>query len=146
MAAPTPTQEYPDDFDPIHLGRFQHAASDVNGTQLGTTDFLPGGFLAERPFIVDSFCLRAETIANAARTIRFVYVNNGQTLAAAISASQFLTDAIDLSTVVAGTLTTFLSTYTNPLLAGTRIGIDLSATSDNALAGLILQMRRRTRI
>lgn len=136
----------PHEFTSRVFGPWGHAAPAGFGFALGTTDFvLPMTF--DRDGVIDKVSVKVEVKAAAARTIRLVYVLDGQTLAAAITASQFLTSSLDLNTLTNATWADMtITTTVNALPAKFTIGVDLASTSDTALVGLMLFIRHRTMI
>lgn len=137
-------RQTPDEWVFRNIGPYNHAATG-GFLPLTASSNLITPLTTDRPYVIDSVKFVAETIAAAARTVRLAWANDGQTMAAAVSASQFVTSAFDLNTLVAGTLSAATIDRTNNLIpAGARLFLVTGSTSDTALAGLNIHIRLRT--
>lgn len=136
----------PEEFRQLILGPYSHAAG--AGTILFPGNASVTVAVVDRETTVDKISLICTTKPTAARNIRFGYATAGQTIAAAVSASQWLMTAnYDLNGITIDTLTDMtLDRTANRIPAGSRIFMFGGSTADTALVGLMPHLRLKTQL
>jgi len=137
----------PHEFRTRTYGPFSHAAGS-GAVAIGVNTNVPIGEYFDRQQVIDSVSFMIDgTVAAAARTFRLAYATEGQTLAQAVSANQYITSAGDFGQVgyVAGTTyAVTVDTTMNLVPAGSRLFLVLGASAETSLAGARIFIRYRS--
>jgi len=136
----------PEEFVQVNFGTFNGAATSNGGTTVtnGANQALP--FMTDREIKVDSVIGTMLTKPGAALTMRLAYATNGQTMAQAVTASQYITASYDLNTATDDTkFALTVDRLKNVIPAFSRLFLVFGASANTAMRSLQLQARLTTK-
>jgi len=109
---------------------------------------MPLGFIFDRETVIDYVTFFTEVISTGATGmgVRLAYATDGQTMAAAVTASQYVTASVNLKTdLVAGTkFVATVDTTNNLIPAGARLFLVSDAGLATSVSGFGFLIRTRT--
>jgi hypothetical protein len=157
VVLPVPTNTLRHEFECVRLGPFSMDTTPTWGGGITIKDGNnPTRVHADRKWVLESARILVETLPSGTMTIQWFWAAEGQTMAQAVTAAQYVTDAKSVAALTLNTWSDFtVRAAQNVILAGERLffvvvsdadGSGSGTGDDVTCEGIHMELRRRTLI